>query len=102
MSEEPNDSATTEFAAQVRTILRRDWDPIGLNREAETADEYDAYIDGVVALVEDLLVGRDAIFEHLHDLAARHMGMPESEELTRRCDIAADALLALRESPRMP
>lgn len=55
-----------------------------------------------MALVEDLLVGREAIFDHLHDLAARHMGMPESEELTRRCDIAADALLALRESSALP
>jgi len=32
-----------------------------------------------------------------NDLAARHMGMPESDELTRRCEIAAEALLGLRE-----
>jgi hypothetical protein len=83
---------------QVRTILLRDWDPIGLNGEKDALDEYDSYLDDIVALIEDLMVGRDAIFDHLHDLAARHMGMPESEELTRRCDIAADALLALREN----
>jgi hypothetical protein len=102
MNDGPDGRTSNDLAAQVRLILRRDWDPIGLNREAETADEYDAYIPDIVALVEDLLVGREAIFEHLHDLAARHMGMPESEELTRRCDIAADALLALRESSALP
>ena len=93
-----NGRTSNERAAQVRAILMRDWDPIGLNREAETADEYDSYIPDTVALVEDPLVGRDAIFDHLHDLAARHMGMPESDELTRRCNEAADALLSLRES----
>lgn len=89
----PND-----LASRVRLILMRDWDPIGLNREAETADEYDSYIPGIVALVEDLLVGRDTVFDHLHDLAARHMGMPESDELTSRCQTAAEALLALRDN----
>ena len=97
MNAEPNGRTSDDLAAQVGDILRRDWDPIGLNREAEAADEYDLYIPAIAALVEDLLVGRDALFEHLHDLAARHMGMPESDELTRRCEIAADALLGLRE-----
>lgn len=86
------------LADQVRLILLRDWDPIGLNGEKEGIDEYDSYVDGIVALVEDLMVGRDALFDHLHDLAARHMGMPESDELTRRCDLAASALLTLREN----
>ena len=99
MTEAPSGSASADLAGRVRMILRRDWDPIGLNREAEAADEYDAYIEDIAAMVEDLLVGREAIFDHLHNLAARHMGMPESDELTRRCDIAADALLALRENP---
>lgn len=99
MSGKDGDDATPTLAAQVRMILMRDWDPVGLNREAESTDEYDLYIDDIVALVEDLLVGREAIFDHLHDLAARHMGMPESSELTHRCNTAADALLALRERP---
>lgn len=98
MDDGPNGRTSNDLATQVRVILRRDWDPIGLNREAEAADEYDAYIPDIVAMVEDLLVGRDAIFDHLHDLAARHMGMPESDELSRRCDIAATALFALRET----
>lgn len=36
-----------EIQRQIREILMRDWDPIGVHGIPEAADEYDMYIGGI-------------------------------------------------------
>jgi len=40
-------------AKQVRTVLLKEWDPLGVGDNPNLADEYDAYIPGILHLLED-------------------------------------------------
>jgi len=42
-----NKHQSRENRARVREILMRDWDPIGVSRVPEAADEYDRYVGKV-------------------------------------------------------
>ncbi|SFK55551.1 hypothetical protein [Methylocapsa palsarum] len=42
---------TEETTKRIRTILLKDWDPLGVGDNPNLADEYDAYIPSVLALL---------------------------------------------------
>jgi hypothetical protein len=62
-----------EIQSQIREILLRDWDPIGVKEEARAQDEYDGYIGGVYRLLASGASSR-SVAEHLARVEAEQMG----------------------------
>lgn len=83
--------ASRAHRAQIRTVLLRDWDPIGVQDVEEAQDEYDPYIPKICLM---LLDGADeaAIAAHLRALSLGLMGLSPHPDL----DEAAAALVRLR------
>ena len=95
MVERPSRYQPPDNRARVREVLMRDWDPIGVAGEPAAADEYDSYADKAWMM---LMAGRPAetIAAYLREVATILMGLPQTPELTARCDRAARALVAPR------
>jgi hypothetical protein len=84
---EPEELAAEQFARwwnetgerELCQILFWRWDPIGVANEfPNTADEYDDYAPGVVALLR-LGAGEDLVAQHLDFLEREQMGLPEQD-----------------------
>jgi len=75
--------------SSIRTILWKDWDPIGCG---VPGDEYDSYIPGVFRLLEQ---GADEfrLRAHLKNVAEQSVSCPISDE---RAALVARKLLDLR------
>ena len=71
---------------EIRRVLLRHWDPIGISDEPNAQDEYDGYLGGVY----ELLVGGASdkqIADHLGRIVEERMGLDpqgESSEKTIR------------------
>ena len=63
-----------EIQSQIREILLREWDPIGVRDEPRARDEYDAYIGGVYRLLASEASPR-SVAEHLARVEAEQMGL---------------------------
>src|SRR5258705_12292668 len=63
-----------ELQSQIREILLRDWDPIGVRDEARAQDEYDSYIGGVYRLLASG-ASPQSVAEHLVHVDAEQMGL---------------------------
>ena len=63
-----------EIQSQIREILLRDWDPIGVRDEARAQDEYDSYIGGVYRLLASG-ASPHTVAEHLAHVEAEQMGL---------------------------
>lgn len=62
----------------VREILLRDWDPLGINDNPSLVDEYDAYVPGLLRLLEtDASI--DQLIRHLEAIELR-LGGPSLRE----------------------
>ena len=61
-----------DIQQRIREVLLHDWDPIGIAKEPDLNDEYDAYIGGVYRLL--------ASGATLHTVA-EHMARIESEQM---------------------
>ena len=57
----------------------RDWDPIGVGKEPDLNDEYDAYIGGVYRLLASG-AGPRAVAEHIARIEAEQMGFGTSPD----------------------
>jgi hypothetical protein len=66
-----------EMVFRIRTILIREWDPIGVNNMVGTQDEYNDYVEGILRMLES---GADQaeITQHLHYLEYDYMGLSQS------------------------
>jgi hypothetical protein len=74
-----------EIQRQIREILMRDWDPIGVHGIPEAADEYDMYIGGIYGrIVRGASV--DEIEQHLRAIEVERIELviPDS----RRAQVA--------------
>jgi hypothetical protein len=83
--------------AKVQLSILRDigwtrWNPIGLNREGDCEDEYDAYMRHVAALLSNGSADVDAA-DYLIDIEIRHMGLSQSSSTNSR---AWDTVAAVR------
>ncbi len=69
-------------SARIREALMHDWDPIGVREIPEAADEYDAYVAELRAM---LVQGRSEaeLFEYLWELETEHMGLQGDRIATR-------------------
>src|SRR2546430_13835893 len=68
-----------EIQAQIREILLRDWDPIGVRDEARARDEYDGYIGGVYRLLASGAAPQ-SVAEHLAHVEAEQTGLGVSAD----------------------
>ena len=68
--------------SEVRIILLRAWDPLGIGDNPHLTDEYDAYIPDIIRLVQQ---GSDAaeIVQHLKKIETSLGIHPPSEGRTR-------------------
>src|SRR5689334_7286787 len=85
-------AVSREFRARIEHVLLHEWDPCEVVNEPKAADEYSAYVYGVMQL---LLAGApaEAIEQHLAAIEHERMGMtggPSSRRTT-----AASVLHAL-------
>jgi len=76
--------------SEIRSVLMREWDPIGVKDEPMAADEYDGYIGGVYALLKERAVAK-TISDHLREIEIRRMGFAEFQ-VPEHLDIAASLL----------
>ena len=60
--------------AQIRQVLLRDWDPIGVREIPEAQDEYDSYVGGVYRLLASHAQD-DELVEHLYRIERETMGL---------------------------
>ena len=83
---------TRERIAQVDAVLWEVWDPIGVNYEPQTRDEYTSYAPEILELLDS--GASDAVLEqHLTSIVLEQMGMTWSNpERTRRTIAALRAL----------
>lgn len=70
----PNGETRGARRDRLRTTLMREWDPIGVADIPEASDEYDAYLDGLLDLL-DARQGVDAVTAYLWALESEHMGL---------------------------
>lgn len=69
------------FTAAVKTILLRDWDPIGVGDIPEAQDEYDVY---VLEVCEMLRAGRgEELYSYLSRVEEERMGLLCQKSLTQ-------------------
>ena len=66
-----------EIRVQIRHILMREWDPIGVSDTPEAADEYDLYIGGVYELLERG-ASEGNICAYLRAIEVTRMGMVDA------------------------
>jgi hypothetical protein len=77
---------------EIRDVLMKHWDPIGVADEPFAADEYDGYIPQVKALMR-AHEAVDPLMDYLHEVEVKRMGLKTHREVTRT---AAEHLLTLR------
>jgi hypothetical protein len=62
-----------EIQEQIREVLLRHWDPIGVSEEPQAQDEYDGYVGGIYRLLASGALPH-AVAEHLARVEAEQMG----------------------------
>ncbi|MFZ1852080.1 MAG: hypothetical protein WAU15_07595 [Nitrosomonas sp.] len=67
---------------EIRRILLKDWDPIGIKDIAEAQDEYNSY----VPLISQMIISHKSvheIFEYLWWIETEHMGLIGNKQITK-------------------
>jgi hypothetical protein len=67
---------------QIKDVLLREWDPIGVQAIPEAQDEYDSY----VPTIHSMLISRKPtheVFEYLMWLETEHMGLTADRQRTQ-------------------
>ena len=75
-------SRIKRYQEAIRSILLKEWDPIGVKDVPEAQDEYDSYIPGVCKL----LINRESsekIFQYLWKVETDYMGLCGNRNHTR-------------------
>jgi hypothetical protein len=67
---------------KVRTILLRDWDPIGVNDLPEAQDEYDSYVQPISEMLKQ---GKDVneVYAYLRWVVKDYMCLDGNEDTDR-------------------
>ncbi|GGY20405.1 hypothetical protein GCM10011289_25020 [Paludibacterium paludis] len=66
---------------KIKSVLMRDWDPIGVQAIPEAEDEYDSYVPTLYSM----LISRkpvSEVFEYLAWLETEHMGLTVDRQRT--------------------
>jgi hypothetical protein len=95
MAEGPDKNQLRADRAKVRAVLMREWDPINVRDVPEARGRYNSYIGKVHLMLMDERATCEVIAAHLCHIAMR-LGLAENPWLSKRCNQAAAALMALR------
>jgi len=76
---------------EIRTILLRIWDPIGVKDEQNAQDEYDSYIEGTYELLLKGATERQ-VNEHLLLIVRNRMGLNPQDDAMERTVAALKAI----------
>ena len=83
---------------EIRKILLRDWDPIGIRDEEYAQDEYDLYIDHIISLL--INVGTyEELLNFLEFVILERMELPLSENLKCANKLTVRNILKLAPPP---
>ena len=74
--------------ADIRQVLLKVWDPIGVKDEPYAQDEYDGYLGDVFELLTSR-ASDDRIIEYLWQMVTEHMGLPSATMDDMRSTVAA-------------
>ena len=91
-----NKYQSRENRAQVRDLLMREWDPIGVKDVPEASEEYDSYVGEIYVMLMDERADTGAIESRLWEIATNHMGLTPGQWLKDRCSATASRLVGLR------
>lgn len=93
-------SERVEHWAIIKKILKDDWNPVGLHTGKKEADDYEGYIPGVYALLNQ---GRtpEELCEHLMNEETRYMGITPAEGEGKRVLAVAEKLI-IASKPFVP
>lgn len=80
------------YHESIRTVLLKEWDPIGVADEPGAQDEYDSYVGEVYTLLIRH-EPRHTLVDHLWRIETEHMGLAGNR---RHTETIADRLLSLR------
>lgn len=69
-----SEGLSEDVRSQIRGVLLRDWDPIGIGSMPDAADEYDSYIPDIAYLVSSN-ASVEEIQKYLFDVVSVHMGL---------------------------
>jgi hypothetical protein len=69
-----------ELSNKIRTVLLRDWDPLGIGDNPNLRDEYDSYIPQLARILSVPPVSKDVVLAYLRGIEVRQMGLPEDSE----------------------
>jgi hypothetical protein len=95
-----------DLQGEIKRVLLREWDPIGVEGIDEASDEYDAY----VAHLYKLLIrraSRQEIADYLWWAVTEHMGLCGDRQLTERVAAVLSALVGsgddtVQQTPKKP
>ncbi len=79
---EENLDHTQLFNKEIRRILLKDWDPIGIKDIAEAQDEYDTYVPAISQMITSHKSVHE-IFEYLWWIETEHMGLIGNKQITK-------------------
>ncbi|MBU4348570.1 hypothetical protein KJ671_03675 [Patescibacteria group bacterium] len=68
--------------SKIRTILLKEWDPIGIQDIPEAQDEYDSYIFSICKLIQ-LKESEEELFNYLWWIETEQMGLSGNKEHTK-------------------
>jgi hypothetical protein len=91
-----NKYQSRENRAEVREILLREWDPIGVRDMPEAQDEYDGYVAEIYVMLMDQRAASEMAAAYLLEVATVRMGLSDDPELETACERTAEMLVALR------
>ncbi len=78
---------------RVRKVLLDEWDPIGIRNIPECVDEYDSYVDQVLAIATSKLPDGGLIADHLMIIVTEVMKIQDGPELRARSRHVAELLI---------
>jgi hypothetical protein len=88
-----NRQRAKEIQAEIRQVLMRDWDPIGVCNEPNAQDEYDSYIGDISSLLVSR-ASQEEIAQYLLSVETEEMEYDPCENSARLP--VARALLAIK------
>ena len=69
-----NQNQSGQLPQQIKRLLSKEWDPIGVSDTSGAENEYDAYVPHATWLVEKK-VSKKKIFSFLWEIETKHMGL---------------------------
>ena len=77
-----NKHVSRAWLTELRKVLNRDWDPIGVTRDGSVEDEYDSYMGKITAMLRDN-ASDEEMLAYLKWAELENMGLGSEEQFNR-------------------